>query len=45
MVRAEIMFLAVASLFVSRLTAEPFCLHFQGDITIPVTPEAKLTQE
>lgn len=39
------MCLAVAQLFVSQLTGEPFCLHFQGDITIPVTPKAKLTQE
>lgn len=39
------MCLAVAQLFVSYLTAEPFCLYFQGDITIPVTLKAKLTQE
>ena len=35
----------VAWLFVSYLTGELFSLPLRGDITIPVTPKAKLTQE
>ena len=35
----------VVQLLVSYLTGELFSLHFRGDITIPVTPKAKLTQD